>query len=290
MVQTPGGRRLSFADLGPRSSRVAVYLHGNPGCRLDCAGEQYGQALADVDVRLVAVDRPGVGRSEPVPAFRDEDAPAAVAAVMDQLGVGRFTVLGYSRGGLRALACGARLQDQVTAVSVLSGVGPPDMPGLRSTLKPAARLVSETAVRAPALARAVARNSRRRAARSLDAMKKDWTRLLRSDADRRVLDTAGEGWRRSYLEATYQGTDVTVEEERTWLIAPMGFRLDDVASRVTLWHGEDDHLVPISHGRHLVERLPDARFRPLHGHGHLHTPEVLSRVLGDLVARGFRGS
>ena len=38
-----------------------------------------------------------------------------------------------------------------------------------------------------------------------------------------------------------------------------GFRLADVAVPVKWWHGDADHIVPLAHGRHCVERLPDAR-------------------------------
>ena len=35
-----------------------------------------------------------------------------------------------------------------------------------------------------------------------------------------------------------------------------GFTAADVTVPVRWWHGDDDHIVPFRHGRHLVDRLP----------------------------------
>src|SRR6266568_1214757 len=61
------GRCLAFADYGdPAASRVILYHHGLPSCRLEI--EVYRDALmARPGVRMIAVDRPGIGRSSPNP-------------------------------------------------------------------------------------------------------------------------------------------------------------------------------------------------------------------------------
>ena len=48
-----------------------------------------------------------------------------------------------------------------------------------------------------------------------------------------------------------------------------GFRLDEVKVPVRWWHGDADHIIPFSHGQHVVGRLPDAEFYPMPGESHL---------------------
>jgi pimeloyl-ACP methyl ester carboxylesterase len=48
---------------------------------------------------VVAIDRPGFGRSTYQRRRRLLDWPADVAALADELGIERFAVAGYSSGG-----------------------------------------------------------------------------------------------------------------------------------------------------------------------------------------------
>ena len=284
------GRQLSFADLGPREAPVVFYLHGNPGSRLDCASERYQRALAEAGVRLVAPDRPGGGGSDPISGPRHAKCAADVAELATHLGIDRFAVLGYSRGSLYALACGAVLPDRVVAVGILSGVAPRDMPGRRRDQRRAVRAFNLLTLRAPAIARVSARGSTRRAQRSLAASMREVALMLASPVDRRVLDAEGEGWHRSFLEMTRQDPCIQVVERRSELMEPLDFRLEDIAAPVLVWHGEDDRLVPSSHGRHIAERIPGARFTALPGHAHLHTPELISRIVRELAQAEERPS
>ena len=106
-----------------------LYFHGNPGSRLDFAPDRYDEALRAAGVRFIGTDRPGFGLSDPKPGRGHADWPADVSALADSLGLDRFAVLGYSRGGRYALACAALIPERLTAVGTLSAVTTPDMPG-----------------------------------------------------------------------------------------------------------------------------------------------------------------
>ena len=50
---------------------------------------------------------------------------------------------------------------------------------------------------------------------------------------------------------------------------PWGFRLEDILTKVHVWHGEDDLNAPFAaHGKVLAEKLPnvEAKFYPGEGH------------------------
>ena len=63
-------------------------------------------------------------------AARSLIAQLDVAAIADQLGIGRFYTVGWSGGGPHALACAALLSDRVIAAATLAGVAPRDAEGL----------------------------------------------------------------------------------------------------------------------------------------------------------------
>ena len=67
------------------------------------------ELLAAAGVRMIGVDRPGYGLSTVPWAAGFSNWPRAVAALADQLGLGRFAVLAHSLGSAFALACGAAL-------------------------------------------------------------------------------------------------------------------------------------------------------------------------------------
>lgn len=129
----PDGRRLGFLDtaaLTPGAMDPALpaifYFHGFPGSRLEAA------FLPLDGCRLIGVDRPGYGLSDPAPERRLGDFARDVAALADHLGIARFAVLGVSGGAPYAAACAHALPGRVAAAGLVCGLGPPEAPGMAS--------------------------------------------------------------------------------------------------------------------------------------------------------------
>lgn len=115
------GRSIAADWLGT-SGPVVVYLHGTPDCRLsrhpdDSIAERLG-------IQILAVDRPGCGDSDPDP----DATPASVAddlvELLDQLGVDRYGLLGWSAGSLFALATAAADTSRVARVVLAAPLAP----------------------------------------------------------------------------------------------------------------------------------------------------------------------
>jgi pimeloyl-ACP methyl ester carboxylesterase len=119
-------------DAGDPQGVPVVYFHGTPGSRLDVS---FGDELATgMGVRVISLDRPGYGRSDPGPFGLSRIASDA-EAMADGAGVGRFAALGWSGGGPFALAASAVLGERVTRVGVVAGEGPvQQVPGARDRL------------------------------------------------------------------------------------------------------------------------------------------------------------
>jgi pimeloyl-ACP methyl ester carboxylesterase len=63
-----------------------------------------------------------------------------------------------------------------------------------------------------------------------------------------------------------------------------GFSLRDVRVPVKWWHGDADHIVPLSHGEHCVSLIPDAELFLRPGESHLGGFGAAKEVLDVMVA------
>ena len=137
-VGVSGGRLLSYRGYGPPDGLPVLFFPGTPGSAVEWSMWPSGSAERS-GIRVIAVDRPGLGWSDWQPSRRVLDWPVDVTALADALGLQRFTVLGYSGGVPYALACGQLLPDRVSAVTLVGCVGSDDEPGLVARPAPAGR-------------------------------------------------------------------------------------------------------------------------------------------------------
>jgi pimeloyl-ACP methyl ester carboxylesterase len=277
LVPLPDGRRLQVWHGGDPLGPVTFFLPGCPDSRL--AAEPGAPAAAAAGVHLVAVNRPGYGRSD---RHASDHLSVAddVAAVADHLGADRYTVLGMSLGGGYALACGARSPDRVEAVAAVATPGPlPDLdePWHRDDLADEqkaflARLAACTVEEAMELMRPefedyVARvapedpDDAAVAARFLGGLPPLDAELVAVRPASSVAQQTREalGCHDGYLR------DAAVAF-RSW-----EFRLEDVRCPVSLWYGALDANAPARHGSWLAQRLPRARLEVLPEATHLAT-------------------
>ena len=118
-VDVPGAR-LHVRESGDGAGPAILLVHGLGG---QSAHFDYG--VADVLARthrLVAVDRPGSGHSQRGPATKADlsTQAAALAALIDALGLERPTVAGHSLGGAVALTLALEHPDKVGALALVA--------------------------------------------------------------------------------------------------------------------------------------------------------------------------
>ena len=53
------------------------------------------------------------------------------------------------------------------------------------------------------------------------------------------------------------------------LVSDWGFELDQVAAPLHIWHGVEDHFIPVAHGEWLAAHVPGAKAQLRPGDGHL---------------------
>jgi len=254
------GRRLSYAEYGDPAGRPVVVLHGTPGSsRL---GGLFAPAAAAAGVRLLAVDRPGYGDSDPWPARSISDIGGGVAAVLDDVSVDVAGIVGFSGGGPHALAVGATHGERVTSIDVISGSTPPDL----DTSPTMQRLLGRMAASTPRLLSGLFSTQAWVASHVSPVFLSQYTDAERSEFDDGVVDLLTAefvdsvgGWR--------QG----VATEFRLLAHDWGFSPSDVDQPVRFWHGEADRNVPVAGVQQLSQRLPNSDLTTVPEGDHLTT-------------------
>jgi pimeloyl-ACP methyl ester carboxylesterase len=276
-------RQIGFAEFGAPQGRPVFWLHGTPGARRQIPTEArvYSE---DHNIRLIGIDRPGIGSSTPhryscILSFADD-----LRTIADTLGVDKMAVIGLSGGGPYALGCAAAMPDRVVVAGILGGVAPTRGPeaisggamNLGVRIAPLLKLggaplrvgtsmlvQSIRPVASPALY-----------AYAAVSPQADRHLLTRPEFKAMFLDDLLNGSRKQ-LDAPFN--DVILFA-RDW-----GFRLDEVKVPVRWWHGDHDHIIPFSHGQHVVSLLPDAELFRLPEESHLaglgRGEEILSTLM-----------
>lgn len=285
-VAVRDGRRLSFAEYGSRRGPAIVWMHGTPGARRQIPLDARAYA-AERGLRIIGVDRPGIGSSTPHLYENVLEWTADLALLLDALAVEQVRLIGLSGGGPYVLAAGAAMPERVPGIGVLGGVAPTRGPDAieGGKIQLAVRLAPLlSAARVPL---GVALTGAIRTIRPLAGPGLDLYAAVQPPGDRNLLG-------RPEIKAMF--LDDLLNGSRFQISAPLadlilftrewGFRLVDVAVPVRWWHGDDDHIVPFAHGEHVVGRLPDATLSVIDGESHLGGLGIARAVLDELMALG----
>jgi len=127
MIETRRGRRVHVIEAG--EGAPVVFLHGSGTSSLSALSLL--EHLAGV--RIIALDRPGYGLSDPVDVPRERFREAAVEFVdetVDELGLESFAVAGGSMGGTWALWYALARPERVRRLALLGSA--PLLPGTRA--------------------------------------------------------------------------------------------------------------------------------------------------------------
>jgi pimeloyl-ACP methyl ester carboxylesterase len=274
-VRSTDGRQVAYAEYGAPDGTPVVFLHGTPGSRL-LAG-LFDAEARERGVRLLSLDRPGYGRSEPWPGRSLADAGAYVTTVLDDAGVDRCGVVAFSGGAPHALAVAATHGERIRAVDVVAGATPPDVDAETPRTQ---RLLGALATTTPRLLSGLFRGQAWLADRlGPSVVVEQYT----DDADELPDEVATlVAW--DFVEAFASSRRGAVTELRT-AADDWGFSFEAVEAPVRLRHGTDDENVPIEGARQLADRLPDARLDELEDADHL---GALLRGVPDALERQRR--
>jgi pimeloyl-ACP methyl ester carboxylesterase len=262
------GRRLGIQVLATGAGRTVVFCHAAPGAAVF---DPDPAATAARDITLLAVDRPGYGSSDPVPAdaWASVDGAARdIVAVLDDRAIERVSVVGWSAGGRVAAALAALHPERVERVAIVATPAPNDeVPWV-----PEEQQAGLDALRGSPPAdvhRALV--GMLQAMIPADPASDAALELIGGPADAPTLATPGLRDRLAdMLAASFvQGAEGMAEDIAGYGIRPWGFEPSDVAAKTLLVYGGADPIAGSRHGRWWQRHLANARLEMAPGAGHL---------------------
>ena len=284
-VRTADGRIAGYYEYGDPHGTPVLALHGTPGCGIGFAWAD--QPARERGIRLLAPDRPGVGESSPWPpglGSRVGDYPPLLQAFADALGLGPFSLVGYSGGGPYALAAAHALPDRVAALAVVSGAGQVGVWATIDEFEVTDKYLTHLALRAPVVARGVLALSVC-AARVAPRTSLRFGEIGMVAADRVAMQSypSPRAAVAVFTEACRRGAAGVVDDYAA-LGRPWGFAVEDITVPVHCWHATTDNIVPLHHSDELARRVPGAQLSLWDGEGHLAIVDHIGDVLDALTA------
>jgi pimeloyl-ACP methyl ester carboxylesterase len=248
------------------------------------------------------MDRPGYQASDPIASPSFEATAKVVVDVATHLGLGRFSVVGFSGGAGSALATAAVAPDRVNSVHLGGGMGSP-VRGAGKALPASRRIFFKVAASAPPVAKFLVGRMSKRMNKLLGPKLQMPTlavlELLEGSAKGSQVSAAESFARHTAQEDLHAWVSEYLEGARAigavWsdmasLSRPWSFELDALKTPVELWHGTDDGAVPYRYAQALSKLLPNATLHQLEGEGHFvfltHGHEVCQSIHGAALSNG----
>ncbi len=268
------GRLLGWAEWGPPDGVPVLCCPGAATSRRLGFGAGVVEALG---VRLVSVDRPGLGVSTPAPGRTFSDFAGDIRQLGALRGLGRPAMVGNSQGAPFALACAAA--GVVSALAVVSGADEVAAPEFVSALAADLRGLVERTARDPEGAEEFF------AGFSAEAM---WGMVVAGspECDLAVYqdpDFAG-AYRRALADGFAQGA-AGYARDTVLAMGRWPFVLDEITVPVDIWYGELDTSHSPDNGASLATRMPGAHYRVVPGIGGALLWTHAEPVLKSLLAR-----
>jgi pimeloyl-ACP methyl ester carboxylesterase len=284
VVRTADGRDIEFLTTGPEDGRPLVVHEGTPVGLV--VNSRLGQAAAERGLRIVQVARPGYLASTPKPGRRVADIAGDVTAVLDAIGSGSFISIGFSGGGPHSIACAALLPGRCLAAASVAGVGPYGVGGLDFLAGMGPENVEEFGLAIQGEA-ALTPFLEKEAVVLRDITGEQIVGALRgliSGADAAVLtgefaDSLAAGLRSAVSNGIAGWRDDDLAFATDW-----GFWPDGDSAPIAIWQGDQDNMVPFTHGQWLAAHIPGARVHLQPGAGHLTmTVTAIDHILDELA-------
>lgn len=268
-IVAKGGRTLAYLEVGDPEGPLVIHNHGGPSSRLEA--RLLANSASKNGLRLVCVDRPGMGKSSPQPQRSYAGWAEDLLAIADALGCREFGVTGWSEGGPWALAAAAYIDPlRLRHVSSIAGgsYGAFGDNWAADHLSKADALGGFLALRFKPGFRLMYAALGLTAKRFPRAFVKQVAQAV-NDYDQRILlrPEFATAFGESCAECFAQGSDGLVCDSEL-LYRRWAFDVTAIQRSVHMWQGTQDKLVAPFINKTVAERMPGAVWHPVEGAGH----------------------
>jgi pimeloyl-ACP methyl ester carboxylesterase len=221
-------------------------------------------------VRIIGIDRPGYGLSDEAAGIGSALSNFArdVVALADALDLPRIALFGMSGGAPYAAAVAAAIPNRVSALALVSGLGPPEAPGMGEGRVALLRALGQSG-RPGRLVFSLTR--RTIMSESATAFFLRFRRVVTEfecarDAEA-FTDVFAYRLMTCWREALARSAAGAIADAQAYG-TPWPFSLEEIRVPTYVFHGLEDKIVPASIGQFAAERIPKAQgqFMPEEGH------------------------
>ena len=280
-ISLRSGRCLEVWEYGDPGGHPTLFFHGLIGSHYQASYISEQAKLAGL--RIIAPNRPGVGKSDFVRRKSALDAVPDVEELVRVLALPEFSVIGISGGTPYALAILHLLGQQVRTVTIISGMGPMRLPGALRGMERRRQLFLKVGSRYSHLARRAFQKASERFKADpegfLNRLVATWSIPDQAIFRRRHIF---ELFLKDLHEVFTAGVGAEGLAQELAIYRNYGFSLEDLPrdKRVTLWQGLSDSIVPSAMAWTVTQHLPNCETHFVPG-GHF----VAVDVAGQIIAR-----
>lgn len=275
---TINNRQIGVCEYGDKKGFPVFYFHGFPGSRLDGNLFEFDKIANSLNIRIIALDRPGIGLSDFFKKRKLLDWPKTLSSVAEKLNIKAFSVLGISGGGPYALACAYAIPELIHSVSIVSSMGPYNYIETKKDLalfvpkliKPLRFLI------AWGMQRGAIKNPEKLVEKICNTLPEvDLKYLNRQNRTDELLN--------GFKECFKQGLHGYLKEADIYKNA-WGFKISDISSKVHIWHGSQDKNVSHAFANKISSEIRNCKTNIIENEGHFSlTGKYLKNILKELV-------
>ncbi|MGC1503990.1 MAG: alpha/beta hydrolase [Sulfitobacter sp.] len=253
---------IAYGDYGSADGLALVFLHGSPGSRFEAADHD---ALArDLGFRLIAPERAGMGRSDPIPGQTMLQGAQNVLDLLDHLNITQFSVAGYSGGAGHLYALRHLAPDRIIAAADIAGFAPvADHPEVRRHLAVLDAIFMTIGRLAPII-----------------------FNLTFGFLVRAVRDPNPQQGNLAHLHADVseacRGGAEGPAQDAALLYGRWGFTLDDLPNGLLIYAADQDRFAPTAFAHWKASQMPSSCCTIFDGVGHFgiteHMPEIFAAL------------
>jgi pimeloyl-ACP methyl ester carboxylesterase len=272
LFQLPDKRKLGYALYGPDNGEPVFYFHGTPSSRLEplvinAYNKNIDELLQHFHLRLIAVDRPGMGQSDFNPVGDFQSFAQDVYNLAIYLGVSTAKVLCWSGGGPFALALAFYFRQLIKSVYIITGFTQSFIDKNIFKHMHANKYYFMASKKFPWLLRTFMNLAGKR------PVKKPFPRFLSDlpSVDYELLADSKKirhFTRITLHEACRRGSDGLVYEAGLYF-KPTGYHLSQITQPIHFWWGNLDRSIIAVHPKALEKLAPQAVMHYKQNEGHL---------------------
>ncbi len=279
-VTLSDGRKLGYAEYGDPNGKPLLYFHGGISCRLDIAFAK--EQLAAKHLKVIAPDRPGVGISDPkrnrsLLAWADD-----VEEFLDALNLAEIPVFGWSLGSAYVFPCLYKIPHRFSRVATIGSCAPFDS---KEYIAELGLQVDRWLMTCP-----ISMRWSIRAYLSASGIMPLW--FLKREAEQEVNASKSDLEIVRSLPTEYltgfllgsmkQGADGVIDDY--WAVREnWGFCPGDISKEISLFHGLEDTLAPMSGARRLNQLMSGSKLIEVPDIGHFLLHRKLDEVMESLA-------